>query len=220
MNKQKGLFITVEGPDGSGKTSVGMPYIVEALRQRGYDVITAREPGGTAVGEQLRDLILTTSGMATKTEILLFAAARSENVDKIIRPAIEEGKIVIFDRFHDSSYAYQGMARGNVPAVLEIQKFVLGDLEPDCTLFFDVTLEESRARVAKRFGGDNNHFDHEREEFRQRVYEGYQTRLRQFPFRMYRVNAMQPIEGVKRELEHWLNTRFAEMAERNNIRKE
>lgn len=220
MNKPKGLFITVEGPDGSGKTSVGMPHIVAVLRERGYDVVTSREPGGTPVGEQLRDLILTTSGMTTKTEILLFAAARAENVDKVIRPAIEEGKIVIFDRFHDSTYAYQGLGRGNVKDVLEIQKFVLGDLSPDCTLFFDVTLEESRARLLKRLGSDNNHFDHEKDAFRQRVYEGYQIRLREFPARMYRINAMQPIEGVKRELEHWLNTRFHDMAKQNNILKE
>jgi dTMP kinase len=190
-----GKLITLEGPDGSGKTS-HVKTLADILIVAGYHVITTREPGGTPVAEKLRAMLLSRY-VCAKTELLMFAAARTDHMDQVITPALNRGDVVICDRFADSTYAYQGSGRGLIPEVLEMEKFVLGDFEPDYTLFMDVTLEESQRRLAARAGdgGESTRFDKEKELFKARLFKGYQERFAQNPHRMVRIDAMPSPEG-------------------------
>jgi dTMP kinase len=135
----KGLFISFEGPDGSGKTTQ-INMLREYIQKEGYDILLTREPGGTRISEQLRSIILNPdfTEMGINTEMLLYAASRAQLVEEVIRPALDQGKIVICDRFIDSTYAYQGYGRGISLEVLEIiNKTAIDDLMPDITLFFE-----------------------------------------------------------------------------------
>jgi dTMP kinase len=208
-----GKFITIEGPDGGGKSS-NVLTIVERLELAGYSVIQSREPGGTKIGEKLRAILL--GGLekddrpSETTELLLFAAARAQHIDTKIKPALEAGQVVICDRFADSTYAYQGHARGLLPKVLQLQDFVHQGFEPDYTLFFDLTLEESQRRLAERAeaGGENNRLDQERIDFKTRAYLGYQECFNRNPHRMYRIDAMGSRDEVKREVTRWVEEVF------------
>ncbi|MNU19743.1 Thymidylate kinase [compost metagenome] len=203
-----GRFITFEGPDGSGKTS-NIKLLESVLKELGYTVVLSREPGGTDVAEKLRSIILG-DPVGPKCELLLFAAARSNHVETKIMPALKNGWIVISDRFADSSYAYQGKARGMMDDVLMLEKYVLEGFQPDYTLFFDVTLEESTRRLLTRFGdaGENNHFDQEVSDFKAKVYQGYQERYIDNPNRMVRIDAMQSLPDVARDVEKWARETF------------
>lgn len=196
-----GKFITLEGPDGAGKTTQGQRLAV-TLRNRGYDVVQTREPGGTPVAEKIRDMLLHEK-LHIKTEILLFAAARAQHVEEVIKPALADGKVVICDRFSDSSFAYQGMGRGYPADVEEIERFTLRGFEPDYTLFFDLSLEESLTRLLGR--NDNNAFDAQTRDFKLAVYRGYKKRLLQNPQRMVRIDAMQNIEEVTSQVLAWMH---------------
>lgn len=195
----RGKFITLEGPDGAGKTTQGK-LLAQYLRAKGYEVVETREPGGTPESEKIRDLLLHCK-LSIKTEILLFAAARAEHVEKVIKPALAEGKVVICDRFSDSSYAYQGGGREMVADVEEIERFTLRGFEPDYTLFFNLTLEESLRRLLGR--DDNNAFDAFARDFKLRVYHAYRKRFLQNPQRMVAIDAMQSIDDVTSDVISW-----------------
>lgn len=202
---QKGRFITLEGPDGSGKTT-NVNVLRDALIARGYtNVVLSREPGGTDLGERIRDILLHTD-MAAMTELLLFAAARAEHVEAKIKPALEAGAIVISDRFSDSSFAFQGYARDRIKEVLELEKIVLVGFEPDYTLFFNVTLPECERRMKIR--GGENRLDAETLDFKRKVYEGYLRRLETHRHRMCEIDAMPIPSEVSANVIRWVDTVF------------
>lgn len=207
QRKYPGYFITFEGPDGSGKTSC-VETLATALREATErQVITTREPGGSPAAEKLRAVVLS-EPVSARAEVLIFGAARMDHLDALIYPALSRGDIVLCDRFADSTYAYQGEGRGLINEVKAMEQQVLGGFEPDYTLFFDVTFEESERRMAARAsaGGENTLFDRERAEFKRRVYVGYQKRFHENPHRMVRVNALAPLEEVRSWLRYWAQT--------------
>jgi len=159
----RGVFISLEGPDGAGKTTTA-DYIEQLLSEVGYVVIRTREPGGTELSEMIRKLLLSEE-MCSKTELLLFAASRAEHLERKIKPAIEEGKIILCDRFADSSFAYQGYGRGLLEDVKLLEEYVLNGFEPDYTIFFDIPLEVSLERLAFRFN-QQDRLDKEMRDFK------------------------------------------------------
>lgn len=147
-----GLFITLEGPEGAGK-STNRDYLAMCLRAAGIEVLLTREPGGTPLAERIRELLLAPSDepMAADTELLLVFAARAQHLAKVIRPALARGCVVLCDRFTDATYAYQGGGRGlSQQRIAELERFVQGDLRPDLTLLFDLPVEQGLARAAAR----------------------------------------------------------------------
>lgn len=206
INNRKGLFLTFEGPDGSGK-STAAKYLVDKLKSKDFDVYYTREPGGTLVAEKIRDIILSKKideEISPMTELLLFAAARAQHIEKVIKPKMDQGTIVVSDRFSDSSFAYQGLGRGFIREVLALEDMVHQGFEPDYTLFFDVTLEESIRRISLRPEASNR-LDDEGIIFKSKVYEGYTIRFEQNQHRMYKIDAMQDISGVQDQIDQWIN---------------
>lgn len=182
-------FITLEGMDGAGK-STQLAWLETHLRDRGLDVLVTREPGGTPLGEALRELLLHES-MHPETEALMMFAARREHLDKVIFPALAKGTWVISDRFTDASFAYQGGGRGLAESRLRIlEQWVQGDFQPDLTLLFDVPLEISRARLANNATLDR--FEQEKNDFFLRVRQAYQRRALAFPARIRMVDSSLP----------------------------
>ncbi|PIC56350.1 dTMP kinase [Sporosarcina sp. P12(2017)] len=170
-----GLFISFEGPEGAGKTTV-LQKVAERLMAHGEDVVMTREPGGIPIAEKIREVILdsTHSAMDGKTEALLYAAARRQHLVEKIIPALKQNKIVLCDRFIDSSLAYQGFARGlGVDEVLAINLFAIEEYMPDCTIFFDVPPEVGLTRIWKDKDREQNRLDLETLEFHEKVYKGY-----------------------------------------------
>jgi dTMP kinase len=191
-------FITFEGVDGAGK-STHLTWFAEALRQRGLDVVVTREPGGTPLGEQLREILLHQS-MSIGTEALLMFAARLEHIDQVIKPALREGKWVISDRFSDASFAYQGGGRGmDWDKLNQLEQWVHPDLQPDITIFFDVPVEVAKQRLV--LNGSLDRFEQEQSDFFERVRSGYHQRVRQNPHRYAVIDAAATLNSVKRELE-------------------
>jgi dTMP kinase len=170
----KGIFITLEGPDGCGKTCQIQP-LAESLSGQGFDVVTTREPGGTEISEQIRHVIMDMSnkGMHPRTEILLFQAARAQHVEQLIRPALAEGKIVICDRYMDSTMAYQGYGhQTDLQFLRKLLEFTTGNLVPDITLLLDLDAEEGlKRRLAS--SGEWNRMDDYDLDFHRRVRAGY-----------------------------------------------
>lgn len=204
-----GRMISLEGIDGSGK-STAAKALVKMLTDFGYDVINTREPGGTLIAEEIRNLILhkrDSEQIVPMTELLLFAAARAQHIETLIKPAVAAGKIVVCDRFADSTFAYQGTGRGYEKEVLALEQMVHKDFEPDYTLFFDVTLKESIQRIEKRVD-ISNRLDDEAKIFKVKVFEGYQTRYIKHQKRMVKINAMQPIEMVQDQVKKWVINTF------------
>jgi dTMP kinase len=194
----KGLFITVEGPEGAGKSTI-LTKIFNRLLQEGFNIIQTREPGGISIAEQIREVILNTGNteMDKRTEALLYAAARRQHLVEKVIPALEEGKIVICDRFIDSSLAYQGNARGiGMEEVMNINQFAIEDKMPDLTLYFDIDPEEGLKRIAKHNGREVNRLDLESVDFHTRVREGYQKLMKQYPDRIQVIDASQSKEAV------------------------
>ncbi|WP_299746432.1 dTMP kinase [Rossellomorea sp. y25] len=194
----KGLFITVEGPEGAGKSTI-LTELYNQLVQEGFDVIQTREPGGISIAEQIREVILNTKNteMDKRTEALLYAAARRQHLVEKVIPALDEGKIVICDRFIDSSLAYQGNARGiGMEEVMNINQFAIEDKMPDLTLYFDIDPEEGLKRIAKHNGREVNRLDLESVDFHTRVREGYQKLIKQYPDRIQVIDASQSKEAV------------------------
>ncbi|PID20380.1 dTMP kinase [Sporosarcina sp. P3] len=188
-----GLFISFEGPEGAGKTTV-LQKIAERLKAHGEDVVMTREPGGIPIAEKIREVILDSnhSTMDGKTEALLYAAARRQHLVEKIIPALKQNKIVLCDRFIDSSLAYQGFARGlGIDEVLSINLFAIGEYMPDCTIYFDVPPEVGLARIWKDKDREQNRLDLEKLEFHERVCKGYQEVIARDDRRIQVVDAHQ-----------------------------
>lgn len=192
-----GKFITFEGPEGSGKTSV-IKGVVEFLTNEGYRILTTREPGGNKIAESIRNIILDNNNteMDAHAEALLFAASRSQHFSEVILPALQDNKILLCDRFIDSSLAYQGHARGlGIDKVYEINKFAIGDLLPDLTLFIDVPPKVGLKRVFSNTRKVDR-LDLETLEFHEKVYEGYMIIAKKYENRFKIVDGTQPVEKV------------------------
>ena len=192
----KGLFITFEGPDGCGKTTV-CRKVSEKLMQEGYEIVHTREPGGVAIAEEIRDVILNpkNTAMDARTEALLYAASRRQHLVEKVIPAKKEGKIVLCERFVDSSLAYQGYGREiGFDQVLAINEFAIDGLFPDLTIYLDIEEEAGLARIKNRTFKDR--LDVESLAFHHRVNEGYQEVLKHFKDRIQVVDASLPLEDV------------------------
>ena len=197
MAAQRGCFITLEGVDGAGK-STHTSWLEEQLRAQGVSVLRTREPGGTPLGETLRDLLLS-QPMTLETETLLMFAARSEHLSQVIEPALAAGTWVICDRFTDATYAYQGGGRqlgGSRVAALE--SWVHPTLQPDLTWLFDVPLEVARQRLAD--ARDPDRFEQEGAPFFERTRAAYHERAQQAPGRIRIIDATQSIVAIRTEL--------------------
>ncbi len=196
----RGKFITIEGTDGSGK-STQIELLMDYLRKKGADVIFTREPGGTQISEKIREIILDVdnSEMTGITEALLYAAARSQHVEEKIIPALQEGKIIICDRFVDSSIAYQGAARGlGAEKIMAINEAALHGIMPDMTLFFDLSPEKGILR--KRNERALDRLEKEKMDFHEKVYEGYKNLYMKYPDRIKPIDADRSIEDVHAEV--------------------
>jgi len=186
-----GLFVTLEGGEGAGKTTVSRS-LVEKLEADGISVVYTREPGGNAIAEQIREVILSreNTAMDARCEALLYAAARRQHLVDVILPALEAGSVVLCDRFVDSSVAYQGYARKIGSDLIEnINEFATSGLQADLTLFLDITPEEGLARIGKDVAREVNRLDLESKAFHQSVYEGYQAQIKKYPERIKIVDA-------------------------------
>jgi len=193
-----GKFITFEGVDGAGK-STHIASFADALRRHGKNVITTREPGGTALGEKLRELLLH-EPMHLETEALLMFAARREHLAQVIAPSLARGDWVISDRFTDATFAYQGGGRGlSIDKLTQLEHWVHGDMQPDLTLLFDVPLEVARERLQK--SRDLDKFEQEQEDFFVRVRQVYLQRAAQFPKRIRVIDSTKPIDQISREVQ-------------------
>lgn len=193
----RGKFITFEGVDGAGK-STHIAAFADALRARGLQVVTTREPGGTPLGEKLRELLLHET-MHLETEALLMFASRREHIAQVIAPALQRGDWVISDRFTDASFAYQGGGRQLSPAKLEaLEQWVHADLQPDLTLLFDVPLAVARERLNR--SRDPDKFEREQDAFFTRVRDAYLQRAARFPQRMRVIDSTRPLAEVSSEL--------------------
>lgn len=191
------LFITIEGGEGSGKTSVGK-RIVKELEERGYEVVYTREPGGIEISEAIREIILDkkNTNMDARTEALLFAAARRQHIVERIIPSLKAGKVVICDRFLDSSLVYQGITRGiGIDEVYRINEFAIDGTMPDLTLFLKVYPQVGLNRIFST-NRDTNRLDHESYDFHNKVYEGYLHLAEIYKDRIVTIDSEQTIDEV------------------------
>jgi dTMP kinase len=199
-----GLFITLEGPEGAGK-STNRDYLAAQLRDRGVDVLLTREPGGTPVAERIRELLLAPSDepMCADTELLLVFAARAQHLAEVIRPALARGQVVLCDRFTDATYAYQGGGRGlSRDRIAVLESFVQGDLRPDLTLVFDLPVEVGLGRAAAR--GRLDRFEQEGRAFFDAVRSTYLARAEAEPGRYRVIDASRSLAEVQGALDAWL----------------
>ncbi|HFI0139407.1 TPA: dTMP kinase [Streptococcus suis] len=195
---EKGHFITFEGPDGAGKTTV-LQELLPKLQVLGLEVITTREPGGVAIAEDIRKIILdpANTAMDHKTELLLFIAARRQHLVEKVLPPLQEGKMVIIDRFIDSSVAYQGHGRGlDIADIDWLNHYATDGVKPDLTLYFDIDAEEGLARIARNAERDVDRLDMEKADMHRRVRQGYLAILEKEPERFVKIDASQPLEAV------------------------
>jgi dTMP kinase len=195
---EKGIFITIEGPEGAGKTTI-IEMLLEKLESEGYPIMKTREPGGIEISEQIRNVILNKNNTAMdgRTEALLYAAARRQHLVEKVLPAIEQGFIVLCDRFIDSSLAYQGFARGiGMDEVYSINTFAIDNRMPDATLYFDIDPEIGMKRINDHKGREVNRLDLENLEFHRKVREGYQLLSRKYSNRIIEIDASQPLQKV------------------------
>lgn len=186
---KKGKFIAIEGPDGSGKSTVAKK-LYHYLRQQGVKCVLTREPGGTEISEKIREIILDNNNkeMDSMTEALLYAAARAQHVEEKIKPLLEQGYVVITDRYVLSSLAYQGYARGlGIDAVMEINSYAMGELYPDKVLFFDVSPEVALER--KFINREGDRLENEGSDFHNTTYEGYQLAIEKYSDNVVKINA-------------------------------
>ncbi|MGE6556495.1 dTMP kinase [Exiguobacterium artemiae] len=195
-----GTFITVEGPDGAGKTTQ-LQLLADRLTAEGYDIVMTREPGGTRIGNKIRSLILNPDfqEMDEMTEILLYAASRAQHVNELIRPALAAGKVVLCDRFIDASIAYQGYGLGySIEQVRSINQQATNHLTPDRTYLFNLSVSDSKQRMMDR--GALDRIEQRDDVFRQRVYEGFLKLAEQESERIQLVDANQSIEALQTTL--------------------
>ncbi|UZE94691.1 dTMP kinase [Alkalimarinus alittae] len=196
----KGLFLTVEGVEGVGK-STNIAFIRQALESRGIDVVVTREPGGTDMAEEIREVLLKnrTETVAESAELLLMFAARAQHIESLIKPALAEGKWVISDRFTDATYAYQGGGRGvDAEKIGILERFVQGGFRPDRTILLDASVEIGMARAHKR--GVLDRFENEKTAFFERVRNVYLDRMNNEPQRFEIIDASKTLDNVQRQL--------------------
>lgn len=199
----KGMFITVEGPEGAGKTTI-IKMLAHRLEAKGYKVLQTREPGGIEIAEQIRNVILDKKNtkMDPRTEALLYAAARRQHLVEKVQPALEAGYLILCDRFIDSSLAYQGYARGlGIDEVYSINRFAIKGMMPKLTLYFDIEPEAGLDRINQQKDREVNRLDLENLEFHRRVREGYLKLLEQYPDRIYKIDASNRVEEVYQQAE-------------------
>ncbi len=194
---KKGLFITLEGADGCGKTTQ-LNLLKEYLTSKGYEIVVTREPGGKGLGEKLREILLNYDGeVSDRCEAFLYLADRAQNIDTIIKPAINSGKIVLCDRHTDSSVAYQGYGREqNIDNINMLNELAVNGVHPDLTIVFDIDTETSMARV----GAEKDRLESAGIEFHKRVRNGYLEIAKKNPQRIKVVDASQTIEDVQRDV--------------------
>jgi len=203
MITQNGMFITLEGIDGAGK-STHLAWLTQHLQQRYAEVVVSREPGGTPLGEELRHLLLACP-MHRETEALLMFAARREHLEQVILPAMRRGACVISDRFVDASYAYQCGGRGlNTDKMKALENWAIQNFQPDLTLLFDVPIAVAQRRLAANREPDR--FEREEHGFFDRVRNTYLERAASFPHRIRVINAERPISIIQEELEKTLSS--------------
>ena len=198
----RGLFITFEGTDGAGKTTQ-IERLTADLRQAGYDVCLTREPGGTPISEQIRDMLLNPdhSEMAATTELLLYAASRAQHVSEVIKPALEAGKVIISSRFADATVVYQGYGRGlDLERISRLNRIATDGVTPDVTFVLDLPVEIGLQRVQNSRGGLDR-LEREKIEFHRRLREGYQTIARQEPQRLKIIDAQVSPEQVYTQIQ-------------------
>ena len=202
----RGIFIVMEGPDGSGK-STQIELLKEYLKEQGHEIIVTREPGGTVIGEEIRDIILNPShkAMSDVTEMLLYAASRAQLMSEVIGPALEEGKIVISDRFVDSSIVYQGIARGlGIETVSNINGPGIGIYKPDCIFFIDISEEEGLRRKKEQKKLDR--MEQESIDFHHMVSEGYRRVLSDRVEVVY-IDGVDTVEHIQNQIRNALHVR-------------
>ncbi|MBR2594164.1 MAG: dTMP kinase [Firmicutes bacterium] len=205
----KGIFITVEGGDGAGK-STQVSLIEKYLKDKGLSPLMIREPGGTSISEQIRSIILDKKNieMANMTEVLLYAASRAQLVDEVIVPALQRGRIVVCDRFLDSSIAYQGFGRGiSVKAIEDINSYATAGVSPDLTIYLDITPERSFRRKSL-MNEEPDMIEAEKLEFHQNVYNGYKYVAEKYPERVFCVDAAQDVDKVFEDIKNRLDLIF------------
>ncbi|MCD8209564.1 MAG: dTMP kinase [Coprobacillus sp.] len=196
------MFITLEGPEGSGKTTA-IKYAVSELKKRGYEIVETREPGGTSISEQIRNVILDkeNKAMDPRTEALLYAASRRQHLVEKIWPALKEGKIVICDRYLDSSLAYQGVGRGiGTKNILNANLFATEDTWPDLTILFDIDPTVGMERIAANSNREVNRLDLEEMEFHKKVREAFLKLAKKYKKRYVVIDASKPLEEVEKEV--------------------
>lgn len=196
----KGKFITIEGSEGSGK-STNINFIQDYLKQKNIPFILTREPGGTPIAEKIRDLLLdkANTSLCDDAELLLMFAARAQHLNELIIPALESGKWVISDRFTDASYAYQGGGRGlSWQKIAQLEQWVQGDLRPDATILLDVPVDKGMERVRER--GETDRFEQEQLSFFKRIRDAYLKLAREDPERFYIIDTLPAIEEVHQQL--------------------
>jgi len=204
MNQTKGMFLSLEGSEGVGKTT-SLNYIQEFIESLGHRVLITREPGGTPMAEELRNILLSEreEKVEANTELLLMFASRCQHVSQVIKPALDSGTWVICDRFVDASFAYQGGGRElGFSRIEQLEKWCLGDFKPDLTLLLDMSVEEGIARTKKR--GKADRFETEKMAFYERIRAAYLRRAEEDPERIHVVDATPDIATVQRSLKHIL----------------
>ncbi len=207
----KGCFITIEGTEGVGK-STNVEFIRQYLADKGIALRLTREPGGTPLAEEIRELLLKPRDevVSDDAEILLVFAARAQHVDQMIKPALEKGEWVLSDRFTDATFAYQGAGRGiSWNRIQQLEQYALGDLRADLTILLDISVELGMARVLQR--GEPDRFEREKLDFFDKVRQGYHHRLRAEPDRFALIDASQSLENVQQQI-------AAALAEKLDIR--
>ena len=206
---KRGLFITLEGTEGVGKTT-NIETIKSWLEARSINYIATREPGGTPLAEELRNLLLSPREelVDNTAELLMIFAARAQHLNTVIKPALEQGITVLCDRFTDATYAYQGYGRGlSLDLIENLERQVQGDLHPDMTILLDIDVEVGLARAAQR--AELDRFEKEQKEFFEMVRAGYSARVKQCPHRYCVIDASKSLEEVKADVQSSLNEWFS-----------
>lgn len=199
--QKNGIFITLEGPEGAGKTTI-INILANKLQMEGHYVIQTREPGGIDIAEQIRKVILDkgNTAMDPRTEALLYAAARRQHLVEKVKPGLEDGAVILCDRFIDSSLAYQGYARNlGIEEVYSINQFAIEDMMPEITLYFDISPEVGLERISTNNEREVNRLDLEGLKFHHKVREGYKILVERFPDRICSIDAAQPLDEVVNE---------------------
>jgi dTMP kinase len=206
----KGLFITFEGGEGCGKTTV-IKALVKELEKEGLQALVTREPGGSVIAEQIRNVILDRANtlMDPRTEALLYAASRRQHLVEIVLPALKEGKMVLSDRYLDSSLAYQGVARGiGIEEVFSINKFAIDQTMPDLTFFLDLEPEKGLERIRQHRSDEVNRLDLEKLSFHQKVYEAYKLLAKKYPERIVTIDASMTVEQEVEQIKKVILERY------------